>query len=48
MKVRSVGVGNVMKFVNDDFITTEYKKTRAREEMSLYNYDAQKTGKGFK
>ncbi len=32
----------------DDFITAEYKKAGARGEMSRYNYDAQKTGKGFK
>jgi hypothetical protein len=32
----------------DDFITAEYKKARARGEMSRYNYDAQKAGKAFK
>jgi hypothetical protein len=26
----------------------EYKKVRARGELSRYNYDAQKAGKGFK
>jgi hypothetical protein len=29
---------------NDDFITTEYKKVRGREEMSRYNYDTQEAG----
>ena len=38
----------VYKRSNDDFITGEYKKTRVRGEISHYNYDAQKTGKGFK
>ncbi len=31
----------------DDFITGEYKKARTRGEMSRYNYDTQRGGKGF-
>jgi hypothetical protein len=47
---RVVPSGNffVWKKVTDDFVTSEYKKTGVRGEMSRYNYEAQEAGKTFK
>ena len=39
---------SLLRYIEDDFITSEYKKTKDRGEMSRYIYDAQKAGKTFK